>query len=74
VSISETKIWRIKCDGCGREEGPIFSDHMPSKPKDWDYETLHDCGLTGYTRHDLLCPQCIESRARRIERARQKIK
>lgn len=73
MSIREVKAWTITCSGaygndggrapeCGQKNiGPFFAEYQSDVPlpAGWGYQTLHDCGLTGYTRRDLWCGGCI---------------
>lgn len=69
MGISEVSVYRITCDRCRRDGGTVVAPHPPGRPQGWDYETLHDCGLTGYTTHRLLCENCLAEDRRRSEAA-----
>jgi len=67
VSRVEMKRWRIRCDGWPACDVVEFVDeiHLPSLPDGWGIHKVRDCGMTGYTRHDELCPACLAKRATR---------
>lgn len=50
--------YRLTCDECGHSE--IYERYGPW-PKGWGGRKIHDCGLTGYTAHEDLCPKCTAS-------------
>lgn len=62
MSWTELKTFRLRCDAC-RKLGPTIhvyiSPEATDVPEDWGFRTLGDCGLTGYTRHEILCPECL---------------
>lgn len=72
---TELKTYRPWCDAC-RIKGPkTYVDSYPGKedlPEGWGPRTLTDCGLTGYTRHEILCPTCLSLHEKREDgKARQ---
>lgn len=67
MSVRETKVWTITCDICNRYGGTVFSAHTPGLPARWSYRDQHDCGLTGYTRTDIICGECTERLRRKAE-------
>lgn len=62
MAWTELKTFRPQCDAC-RQLGPIIHVHIcPEEsdlPKGWEIRTLHDCGMTGYSRHDIYCGICV---------------
>lgn len=58
--IREIKTFEIVCDRC--KKSIIMHGQYASVPKNWNYFETYDCGLTGYTRRDLLCPDCQEKK------------
>jgi hypothetical protein len=62
VSMVELKVWEFTCDRCNRHEGPVFARHAPTIPTGWSRENVHNCGMTGYTRSDLLCWRCTKAK------------
>lgn len=70
MSVREVKAWTVTCEmaygaegKCDQKNlGPFFAAYESEVPipDGWGYRTLHDCGLTGYTRHDLICGNCIK--------------
>lgn len=42
--------------------GPFFRQyrHEVPLPKGWIYHTVHGCGLTGYSRTDVVCGRCAK--------------
>jgi hypothetical protein len=60
MSMREMRAWRPMCDIC-HQPGPVmFDEHKPAPPDDWSRRTLQNCGLTGYTRHEIICPDCTQ--------------
>lgn len=62
MSWTELKTYRPQCDVC-RVHGPTIHVYIcPSSedlPEGWGSRTQHNCGLTGYSRKEILCPVCI---------------
>lgn len=61
MSWTELKTYRLYCDAC-RKLGPTIHVRIGENkqiPEDWGPRTLSGCGLTGYTRHEILCPECL---------------
>lgn len=50
----QIKTYEWVCDQC-RKETIVQGE---KKPEGWGTRTVYDCGLTGYTSHDDLCPDC----------------
>ncbi len=44
------------CDRCGAVQ--VVQGYRPQAPADWQTVAVHGCGMTGYTRHDDICPRC----------------
>lgn len=65
MGITEAKTWMISCDRCPVVHGIVTATSRPSLPKEWSYVKVDNCGMTGYTRHDVLCPMCVEREARK---------
>lgn len=59
MTVREVRVWQARCDICGVESEPAFSQGHPGLPEGWGARTLHDCGMTGYTRRESLCPECF---------------
>jgi hypothetical protein len=59
--ITELKTYQIKCDGkyCSGKTITVMDTNMPGLPRGWETRQVYNCGLTGYTRHDLLCEYCV---------------
>jgi hypothetical protein len=70
MSIREVKAWTLTCTGAYGERptcvhrniGPFFCERQSQVPlpEGWGYETVHDCGMTGYTAHNLWCGDCAK--------------
>lgn len=70
MSVREIKAYTITCTlaygpqaTCQKKSlGPFFAEYQSGVqiPEGWAYRTSHDCGLTGYTSHDLFCGDCIK--------------
>lgn len=58
MSVEEVKFWQAVCDICFGGGPIVQSTSRPDPPEGWQVRTLGGCGLTGYTRHDLICPYC----------------
>ncbi len=58
------KRWEIRCDGWPACDVSVFVDsaRTPDLPEGWATRKVHDCGITGYTRTDELCPACLAKR------------
>lgn len=53
--------WLIRCERCRVEVIVEGTDNIrPSLPEGWKSVPVHGCGMTGYTRWDDLCPECIK--------------
>lgn len=48
----ELKTYEFKCDWC---KTAVVSHQRPA---DWITHTVHDCGMTGYSRDEDLCAAC----------------
>lgn len=70
MSVHELKTFEVRCEfasygkdsTCASVVGPVFAraEYDVPIPEGWKTRTLTDCGLTGYTRHDLVCPNCAK--------------
>lgn len=60
MPVYEVKGWKFMCDICRTWSEIIFSTHSPELPEGWGRRTLHNCGLTDYTRKETLCPDCVQ--------------
>lgn len=58
--IKEVKTFKVICDRCGGDQTFVREEYGPSLPTGWGHEDVHDCGMTGYTRTDDLCPNCLK--------------
>ena len=58
--IIEVKTYRVKCDRCNKSTTITRGEYDHKLPKGWGHADVHDCGLTGYTRTDDLCPTCLK--------------
>lgn len=58
MGFSKLHAWQITCDHCRRLGPLMMATYQPGLPGGWDYETVHDCGMTGYTTHKVLCDTC----------------
>lgn len=62
MSWIELKTYRLRCDAC-RVDGPTIHVYIcPSSddlPEGWEPKVQSDCGMTGYTRYEILCPECV---------------
>lgn len=55
------RTFKITCDRCRETTAIVQSRWRDGElPEGWDTEDVHDCGMTGYTRSDDLCPKCLE--------------
>lgn len=53
--------WAIECEQCRRVEHVIErGNYTPMLPHGWGQRKVRNCGSTGYTRYDDLCPKCFE--------------
>jgi hypothetical protein len=74
MSIREVHAFTITCTSaygngvagyeppCSNKNlGPFFSEYKSEVPlpEGWGYLHLSDCGLTGYSRDDLYCGDCV---------------
>ena len=57
VGCNTSTIVKARSDEYG-EDGPY---HLPNG---WGTEQISGCGLTGYTRTDVLCPNCMKKKKR----------
>lgn len=55
----ELKTVRWTCDAC-KTSLKNQSRHEDDYPKGWGSREVRDCGSTGYTRYDELCPDCLK--------------
>lgn len=55
----EVRVFEYTCDRCGTSTKVTRKEYDFSLPKGWGHADVHDCGLTGYTRTDDLCPKCL---------------
>jgi hypothetical protein len=55
----EAKVYKFMCDICRTWSEPVVDTSVPPLPEGWGPRTLHGCGMTGYTRHETLCPTCV---------------
>ena len=56
---TEMHTFKVSCDNC--HDAVMVSSNSSygcSLPEGWTSGATHDCGLTGYTRWDDLCPKC----------------
>jgi len=53
------------CDGCGLTQTWTGPEHTRMLPDGWGYRTVRNCGMTGYTCTEHLCPVCHEKHAER---------
>ena len=52
-------LWEeLECARCPKKVKVRQGD----TPSGWGTVETHDCGLTGYTRTDEVCPQCLAAR------------
>jgi hypothetical protein len=63
----ELKLWQFFCDVCCQPVGaPVVAEREPHRlPEGWTTRGLSDCGLTGYSRTDAICPNCTKRIAER---------
>lgn len=67
MTYVELKTYAAQCDICLNRSTPVLSEREPSGlPNGWTTRDLSDCGMTGYSRTDAICPGC----ATRLARAR----
>ncbi len=63
----------FSCDRCPKKvvvQRSASYDYMvwhvdQSLPAGWGVAPVYDCGMTGYTRHDTVCPKCKAKEARK---------
>ena len=48
------KLEWLQCDRCHKKVQVCQHEY----PAGWTTRQVHDCGMTGYTRKDDLCPDC----------------
>jgi hypothetical protein len=53
----ELKTVRWTCDDC-KTVLVIQSMHHYDRPTGWEIREVRDCGSTGYTKYEDLCPAC----------------
>lgn len=56
------KVYQVQvtCDRCQKEVIHQRVQYVgASLPAGWGVETVSGCGMTDYTRHDDLCPDCL---------------
>lgn len=58
--ITELKTFKVCCDMCKKTEIVCSTWSWADLPKGWGTSKVHDCGLTGYTKTDDLCPECLK--------------
>lgn len=59
----------IFCGRCRRFGGVVLEKvGLSLVPRGWDYKVRHDCGMTGYSRTDLLCDSCLLDTDRTVNR------
>jgi hypothetical protein len=58
--ILEVKTWIFRCDQCRKDSAPVCDTHQPPLPEGWKPRDVHNCGMTGYTRHEQICPDCVQ--------------
>jgi hypothetical protein len=63
MRVHEVKSFVVRCDGCGKEhflERLRYSSEAREtfKKLGWTTKQTYDCGLTGYTKEDVYCPDC----------------
>jgi ssDNA-binding Zn-finger/Zn-ribbon topoisomerase 1 len=64
--ILEIKKYKFVCDNCGYDK--IIEQINNNYPKDWGTKEIHDCGSTGYTKTDHICPSCFAGlKTKRLE-------
>ena len=63
--IHELKNILVTCDSCRTasfttEAKCVLSIRSGAftAPPDWHYISVTDCGMTGYTKRDIVCPGC----------------
>jgi hypothetical protein len=56
----EVKVYQYTCDRCGKSAKVTRREYDFNPPKGWGRDDVHDCGLTGYTRTEDLCPACVK--------------
>lgn len=57
MSTVEVKTYRHKCDRCGAKK----INHDSGPPNGWEIIPSHGWGMTGYTKDELCCPECVAS-------------
>ena len=57
MTCFEVRTYRYQCNEC-RFTQDVNATYQPPPPEGWSTRTVHDCGMTGYTRYDDLCPTC----------------
>lgn len=60
MSRRDLRSSRYMCDICHKLGPIVHSEYYPGPPKGWGGRTLHNCGLTNYTRDEDLCPKCLK--------------
>lgn len=60
--IRELKTFEYICEGVKCARRMIVQSSCEQTPAGWEQVPEYDCGSTGYTRYDLLCPRCAAAR------------
>ena len=67
----EIKKFEIRCDGplCRNTVLIEGTNKEHEKPAGWGSVNVGPCGLTGYYRDELFCPDCLAKHEKEQERA-----
>mgnify|MGYP006144881181 CR=1 FL=1 len=63
MSHVDYELHGLRCDVCQALSAPVIKRVSESyaMPEGWAKRTLTNCGMTGYSRTDHLCPKCSSS-------------
>lgn len=60
--VRKIQQFEISCDTDGCRSSEVYFGDNYDKPTGWKQLSVHNCGLTGYTRVDDLCPKCSKKK------------
>ncbi len=55
----ELKLIEYTCDCCRKTKTVQKVQYDYKLPEGWGLMPVHDCGMTGYTKWEELCPECL---------------
>jgi predicted nucleic acid-binding Zn ribbon protein len=56
--IRKIKTYEFKCDECGEVTAIVHASMFPYTAPGWTKREVPNCGMTGYTQVDDICPRC----------------